>query len=63
VFRLVRKLRCASEVREKKQVLFPVRLVPFEGIRDWECFDADAGLFHALACRETFGAGGLFSEA
>jgi len=31
------------EVREKKQVLFPVRLVPFEAIRDWECFDADGG--------------------
>jgi hypothetical protein len=30
-------------LREKKQVLFPVRLVPFEAIRDWECFDADAG--------------------
>lgn len=25
------------EVREKKQVLFPVRLVSFDTIRDWEC--------------------------
>ena len=32
-----------QEVEQKRQVLFPLRLVPFEAIRDWECFDADAG--------------------
>ncbi len=42
------------EVREKKQVLFPVRLVPFEAIRDWECFDADAGKDSAREVREYF---------
>jgi len=42
------------EVREKKQVLFPVRLVPFEAIRDWECFDADAGKDSAREIREYF---------
>jgi TIR domain-containing protein len=29
------------EVKEGKRVLFPVRLVGFEALRDWECFDAD----------------------
>jgi hypothetical protein len=42
------------EVREKKQLLFPVRLVPFEAIRDWECFDADAGKDSAREIREYF---------
>jgi hypothetical protein len=42
------------EVREKKQVLFPVRLVPFETIRDWECFDADTGKDSAREIREYF---------
>jgi hypothetical protein len=31
------------EVKEAKRVLFPVRLVGFERLRDWECFDADTG--------------------
>src|ERR1035438_3698757 len=31
------------EVKEGKRVLFPVRLAPFEVLRDWECFDGDAG--------------------
>jgi uncharacterized protein YjbI with pentapeptide repeats len=42
------------EVREKKQVLFPVRLAPFEAIREWECFDADAGKDSAREIREYF---------
>jgi TIR domain/Pentapeptide repeats (8 copies) len=42
------------EGRERKQVLFPVRLVPFEAIRDWECFDADAGKDSAREIREYF---------
>jgi len=42
------------EVREKKQVLFPVRLVSFEKIRDWECFDADTGKDSAREIREYF---------
>jgi hypothetical protein len=44
----------SREVREKKQVMFPVRLVPFEAIRDWECFDADAGKDSAREIREYF---------
>lgn len=42
------------EVREKKEVLFPVGLVPFGAIRDWECFDADAGKDSAREIREYF---------
>ena len=29
------------ERQEGKRVLFPIRVVPFEAIRDWELFDAD----------------------
>ena len=42
------------EMRERKPVLFPVRLVPFEAIRDWECFDADTGKDSAREIREYF---------
>lgn len=42
------------EIQEKKQVLFPVRLVSFEAIRDWGCFDADAGKDSAREIREYF---------
>jgi hypothetical protein len=42
------------EVKEGKQVLFPVRLVPFEALRDWEYFDADTGKDSAREIREYF---------
>src|SRR6266581_3350718 len=42
------------EVEQKKQVLFPLPLVSFEAIRDWECFDADAGKDSAGEIREYF---------
>lgn len=42
------------ELQERKRVLFPVRLVPFEVLRDWECFDADAGKDSAREIREYF---------
>jgi hypothetical protein len=42
------------EVREQRQVLFPVRLVSFEAVRDWECFDADTGKDSAREMREYF---------
>ena len=42
------------EVREDKQVLFPVRLVSLETIRDWECFDADTGKDSAREIRGFF---------
>ncbi len=42
------------EVREGKRVLFPVRLVSFNQIRDWECFDGDTGKDSAREIREYF---------
>jgi uncharacterized protein YjbI with pentapeptide repeats len=42
------------EGREKRRVLFPVRLVDFEMLRDWECFDADTGKDSAREIREYF---------
>jgi hypothetical protein len=42
------------EVREKRQVLFPVRLVSYETICEWKCFDADTGKDSAREIREYF---------
>ncbi len=42
------------EVKEKRRVLFPVRIVPFETLRDWELFDADRGTDSAKEIREYF---------
>jgi TIR domain len=42
------------EVKERKRVLFPVRLVEFEVLRDWECFDSDTGKDSAREIREYF---------
>jgi hypothetical protein len=42
------------EIREKKQKLFPISLVPFEKIRDWKAFDADTGKDSAREIREYF---------
>ncbi len=40
------------EVLEKRQVLFPIRLVPFETIRDWTAFDSEIGKDMAVEIRE-----------
>src|SRR5664279_1219865 len=42
------------EVKEGTRVLFPVQLVGFERLRDWECFDADTGKDSAREIREFF---------
>jgi hypothetical protein len=42
------------EVQEKRQMLFPVTLVPFEQIREWKAFDADTGKNSAREIREYF---------
>ena len=42
------------EVKRQKKILFPLRLVSFETIRDWECFDADTGKDSAREVREYF---------
>ena len=42
------------ELRESRRMLFPVRLVEFEALRDWQCFDADTGKDSAREIREYF---------
>jgi hypothetical protein len=42
------------EIKEGKRVLFPIRLCSFETLRDWECFDSDAGKDSAIEIREYF---------
>jgi hypothetical protein len=42
------------ERKENRKMLFPISLAPFETIRDWECFDADAGKDSAHEIREYF---------
>lgn len=42
------------EVAEKRRVLFPVALVSFERVQQWECFDADTGKDSAREIREFF---------
>ena len=43
------------EAQEKRQMLFPVALVPYDPvIKDWECFDADRGKDSAREIREYF---------
>jgi uncharacterized protein YjbI with pentapeptide repeats len=49
----IRKAR-KRERTEKKRVLFPVRLVSFDAIRDWELFDADEGKDLATEIREYY---------
>ncbi len=49
----IRKAR-KRERTEKKRVLFPVRLVSFEAIQDWELFDADEGKDLAIEIREYY---------
>ena len=43
-----------KELTEKRRVLFPISLVPFEKIRDWKSFDAGAGKDSAREIREYF---------
>jgi uncharacterized protein YjbI with pentapeptide repeats len=42
------------ELQEKRQMLFPISLVPFEHIQAWEAFDADTGKDSAREIREYF---------
>ena len=43
-----------QERREGKRKLFPIGLVPYPAVRDWECFDADHGKDLAVEVREYF---------
>ncbi len=49
----IRKAR-KHERQSGKRKLFPVRLVDFATLRDWECFDADSGKDLAVELREYF---------
>lgn len=49
----VRRAR-RREAREGRRVLFPIRLLPFDRIRDWESFDADTGKDMGVEIREYF---------
>lgn len=42
------------ETREKRRMLFPIRLVDFETLKQWECFDADIGKDSAWEIREYY---------
>lgn len=42
------------EVQEQRQILFPVRLVSFDAIRDWKYFDGDIEKDSAREIREYF---------
>lgn len=42
------------EVKDKRQVLFPVGLAPFEKIKEWECHDSDTGKDSAKEIREYY---------
>lgn len=43
-----------AELVEKKRKLFPIRLVDFEAIKTWTCFDSDTGKDLAVEVREYF---------
>ncbi|MBI3943712.1 MAG: toll/interleukin-1 receptor domain-containing protein [Chloroflexi bacterium] len=43
-----------TEIEEKRRKLFPIRLVDFDKIRRWECFDADTGKDSAREIREYY---------
>ena len=42
------------EVRESRQMLFPISLVPFERLKQWKAFDADTGKDSAQEIREYY---------
>lgn len=42
------------EIEEKRQVLFPIRLVDMAAIKAWECSDADSGKDVEREVREYF---------
>jgi hypothetical protein len=49
----LRKAR-KQEVKQGRRKLFPIRLVNYETICEWECFDADSGQDLATELREYF---------
>jgi TIR domain/Pentapeptide repeats (8 copies) len=49
----IRKARKIA-IQEGQRKLFPIGLVDFETLRDWECFDADSGKDLGVEVREYF---------
>jgi uncharacterized protein YjbI with pentapeptide repeats len=43
-----------KEINQKRQMLFPLSLVPYTSLRQWKCFDADTGKDSAREIREYF---------
>jgi hypothetical protein len=43
-----------KELSEGKRVLFPIRLISYDRLRTWQCFDADSGIDSAREIREFF---------
>jgi uncharacterized protein YjbI with pentapeptide repeats len=44
----------AKEVQQKRQMLFPISIAPFDRIKKWKLFDADTGIDSAREIREYF---------
>ena len=53
---VITEIRRARKVEreENRRKLFPIRLVSFEAIQKWECFDADSGKDLAIELREYY---------
>jgi uncharacterized protein YjbI with pentapeptide repeats len=49
----IRRAR-SVELKENRRKLFPIRLVDFDAIQKWECFDADSGKDLAVELREYY---------
>ncbi len=43
-----------EEVRSGRRILFPIRIVSFEEVKEWECFNADTGQDLAAEIRQYF---------
>ncbi len=49
----IRRVR-KREIEEKRKILFPIAICPFEQIQEWELFDADSGRDLAQEIREYY---------
>ena len=44
----------AQEKKENRRKLFPIRLMDYDTLREWTCFDADTGKDLAVEVREYY---------
>ena len=49
----IRKAR-KREVTDNRRMIFPVSLVGFQPLKEWECFDSEIGKDSAIETREFF---------